>query len=635
MANSPPSFLPSTTVAESCFNYTSDSTFGTNLDRALAILPTTNSGYGFFNSSSGRNPDTANAIALCRGDTERNACGDCLNRSIVRLRQECPNQRDSAVYYDNCMVKYSNVTVLGKTQIKNFITHASPNNATDGARFHQDVVKLFENLTAEAADGGLLKYATGTVIGPNATVTYGLVQCTPDLSNQQCTNCLEDAVGQLAKCCYGKTGARVLLPLCNLRYEANRFYNDVAVLPPRPPPPPPPPSVTGGKPKNLTRIVSSIVITTAACAIIAVTICNLAIFRKKKLLQASLESKITEISILEFLEYSLDTVLAATNDFSEDNKIGEGGFGSVYKGELEDGRLIAVKRLSRDSGQGEQQFKNEVLLVAKLHHRNLVGLLGFCLEEKERLLIYDYLRNSSLDKFLFDPTKSALLDWEKRYNIIEGVARGLLYLHEDSRLRILHRDLKASNVLLDNDMNAKITDFGMARLFKPNETQGNTGRVVGTYGYMAPEYVMHGHFSIKLDVFSFGVLVLEIITGQSNQNFQQEDGVYLLSYAWKSWRDGTLANIIDPVLLKGPNSLNDIFRSVHIALLCVQKNAIDRPTMSQVVLMLGSSSLTLQVPLEPAFFYHSTIDASKEDSNRSESPLVSVNDVTNSEMVPR
>ncbi|KAJ0921115.1 putative protein kinase RLK-Pelle-DLSV family [Helianthus annuus] len=139
-------------------------------------------------------------------------------------------------------------------------------------------------------------------------------------------------------------------------------------------------------------------------------------------------------------------------------------------------------------------------------------------------------------------------------------------------------------------MNAKITDFGMARLFKPNETQGNTGRVVGTYGYMAPEYVMHGHFSIKLDVFSFGVLVLEIITGQSNQNFQQEDGVYLLSYAWKSWRDGTLANIIDPVLLKGPNSLNDIFRSVHIALLCVQKNAIDRPTMSQVVLMLGSSS---------------------------------------------
>ncbi|KAI7736936.1 hypothetical protein M8C21_020837 [Ambrosia artemisiifolia] len=203
-------------------------------------------------------------------------------------------------------------------------------------------------------------------------------------------------------------------------------------------------------------------------------------FRKKKLLEESIESKIMDMSIVEFSEYEFSKLREATNDFSEENKIGHGGFGSVYKGELQDGRIIAVKRLSRDSGQGEQQFKNEVMLVAKLHHRNLVGLLGFSLEGDERLLIYEFLPNSSLDKLLLDPNKRTLMDWDTRFNIIDGVARGLLYLHEDSRVRIIHRDLKASNVLLDAKMNAKITDFGMARLFNPDETQGNTRRVVGT-----------------------------------------------------------------------------------------------------------------------------------------------------------
>uniref|UniRef100_A0A251S113 Putative serine/threonine/dual specificity protein kinase, catalytic domain-containing protein n=1 Tax=Helianthus annuus TaxID=4232 RepID=A0A251S113_HELAN len=313
-----------------------------------------------------------------------------------------------------------------------------------------------------------------------------------------------------------------------------------------------------------------------------------------------------DIGSSESLQYNFSIIKAATNDFSEDNKLGSGGFGAVYKGKLIDGTEVAVKRLAGNSQQGDTEFKNEVLLVLKLQHRNLVRLLGFSIEGKERLLIYEFLPNASLDQFVFDQTKRILLDWETRYNIIKGIAKGLLYLHEDSRLTIIHRDMKASNVLLDAEMNPKIADFGMARLFKPEETQGDTSRIVGTYGYMAPEYVRHGHFSVKSDVFSFGVL------------------------AWKSWRNGTPSDIIDPTLKIGP-SLRDIIRTIHVGLLCVQENVINRPTMASIVHMLHSFSVTLSVPSEPAFF-----DSSMKTS-RIENPttIESINEVTISNFIPR
>ncbi|KAM5577688.1 hypothetical protein ABKV19_008168 [Rosa sericea] len=221
--------------------------------------------------------------------------------------------------------------------------------------------------------------------------------------------------------------------------------------------------------------------------------------------------------------FDLRTISAATENFSDSNRLGEGGFGPVYKGVLSSGTEIAVKRLSKNSGQGNEEFKNEVVLIAKLQHRNLVRILGYCVQDEEKMLIYEYLPNKSLDSFIFNEMKRTSLDWTRRLEIIFGIARGILYLHQDSRLRIIHRDLKASNILLDYDMNPKIADFGVARIFGANQIEANTNRVVGTYGYMSPEYAMQGLFSVKSDVYSFGVLLLEIVTGRKNTNYYYDN----------------------------------------------------------------------------------------------------------------
>ncbi|CAN6694477.1 unnamed protein product [Malus baccata var. baccata] len=331
---------------------------------------------------------------------------------------------------------------------------------------------------------------------------------------------------------------------------------------------------------------------------------------------------------MELITFDLATVSRATDNFSDNTKLGQGGFGPVYKGILKEGQDIAVKRLSKYSGQGTKEFMNEVVLIAKLQHRNLVKLLGCCIEGDEKMLIYEYMPNKSLDYFIFDDIRSKFLNWDQRINIIRGIARGLLYLHQDSRLRIIHRDLKTSNVLLDKDMNPKISDFGTAREFGGDQTEENTNRVVGTYGYMSPEYVVDGLFSVKSDVYSFGVMVLEILSGKKNRGFHHPDHqLNLLGHAWLLWIEGIPTEIMDKKL-DGSCAPPEVSRCIHIALLCVQQQPEDRPNMASVVLMLGGEG-SLPIPKQPGFFTdRNSVEANASSPSKYESHSINEMSIT-------
>ncbi|XP_050944334.1 uncharacterized protein LOC103485320 [Cucumis melo] len=601
------------TCSDEAGNYTNNTTFKKNLDTVLLSISSKTSyiDYGYYNETAGQEPDRATALALCRGGVELEQCRRCVYNSTLRITQDCPNQKEAEGLYQDCQIRYSNNSIYGvkDNTVQLFLVNGG--RVEDWVGFNMALRSLFDRLKMEASSGSSIqKSAWGgeKVRSPSMDTIYGLVDCFPDLSYLDCFDCLNQLQASLPSCCNASIGVRLAATSCQLAYELHPVY---APLPPPPSPlslsPSPSHENNDNSGRSRTTFVIIMVTIVSAAVILLVVIFTILILRKKKRKRPSdnFEGTGNEIISVETIQFDFDSIKVATNDFASENKLGQGGFGVVYKGKLPDGRAIAVKRLASSSQQGDVEFKNEVLLMLKLQHRNLVRLLGFCLQGSERLLIYEFIQNGSLDHFIFDSAKRGLLDWETRCKIINGIARGLVYLHEDSQHRIIHRDLKASNILLDEDMNSKISDFGMARLFEVDQTQGNTNRVVGTYGYMAPEYVIHGRFSVKSDVYSFGILVLEILSGQKNNSFHNKElSEDLSSFAWTNWMAGTISNIIDSTLTVG--SRIEMIRCIHIGLLCVQENLTNRPTMTTVVMMLSTSSLTLPMPSKPAFFLHSS-----------------------------
>ncbi|XP_058197633.1 cysteine-rich receptor-like protein kinase 10 isoform X2 [Rhododendron vialii] len=621
--------------------YAPNSTYHTNLNTLFSALSSNNASNGFYNFTAGSSPpDVVYGLSLCRGDVTAAGCRDCVAYASGDVVKRCPRSKEVTVWYEHCLLRYSNKFIFNYPDTREwFILENTPLNVTDGNHFDEVLGQVMGDIANRASktDDSGKKFATAQANYSPLQPVYGLAQCTPDLSDVDCYNCLRNAISKLPE---AKHGGRVLFRSCYVRYEMYSFYNDSFGAAPPPPSPVLPPSTTTPTSPGNGRIIA-IVVSIGVTIILSIAAFCFITRRAKKTYNLLREDNVGEdISSVQSLQYDLGTIQAATNNFSEDHKIGEGGFGPVYKGILPNGQEVAVKRLSRTSGQGALEFKNEMVLVAKLQHRNLVRLLGFCLEGEEKILIYEFVPNKSLDYFLFDPQQQAKLDWSKRYKIIQGLARGMLYLHEDSRLTIIHRDLKASNILLDADMNAKVSDFGMARIFGVDQTQGNTSRVVGTFGYMSPEYVRRGQFSAKSDVFSFGVLVLEIISGKKNNKFSNSAGATdLLSYAWKLWREGTPLDLMDPTL-QGSNGVNEVTRCIHIALLCVQDDPNARPSMATIVLMLNSYSATLSLPQLPGFLGQSRTGSNiptevELDQSTSRSIQWSLNEESMNEIDPR
>ncbi|KAJ1267921.1 hypothetical protein BS78_07G095900 [Paspalum vaginatum] len=661
----------------SASSFSTNSTFWSNVVALLDALPSAAAPTGFASLSRGNGIDRAFVRGMCRGDTAPAKCATYLRDAALEIQSQCNSSRRAGIWYDDgsgvtipapmfCFVAYADTNASNSYEEGFRQPSQNIGVVSDKVAFESTYNALMSRLMVRVVNGSAATSSPAPMFAVGAAVydpsarngtMYGMLQCMRDRTAAECQRCLNDSVANLQTCCSGHQGGLVDAYNCYLRMEIYPYY-DLALDGP-PLIAPAPSSIIsderqGNKGVDTTILAAALSVGTVLAATVMV---GFLLYRRKvnrrKTPPDNNWNEEDDIEYVELDQLNLSVLRAATNNFCEENKLGEGGFGEVFKGTLQDKKEIAVKRLSQNSSQGFQELKNELVLVAKLKHRNLVQLLGVSLQE-EKLLVYEYMPNRSLDTFLFDPVRRQQLDWNRRFDIINGIARGLLYLHEESRLKVIHRDLKPSNVLLDADMNPKISDFGIARAFHGDQSKDITRRPVGTLGYMSPEYAYWGHVSTKSDMFSFGVIVLEMVTGRRNNSpYDSEiDSVSVLSHVWDKWRSGSTADVVDPLLAELGYQESEVLNCIEIGLLCVQENPADRPDASTVVLMLRSpttaSDEERRAPARPAFAFSSgftdaAIDRprtgawSSDDAHTGDKQpsTVSENEVSISELLPR
>lgn len=435
-------------------------------------------------------------------------------------------------------------------------------------------------------------FSVGSLTKNNLTL-YGLAQCWEYLNSSACSSCLANAVSKLSSC-PPKIEGKVMSAGCYLRYSTQKFYNNtVNPSPPR---------------KGRLAVILATVLSSLAFLMIFIGAC----FGGKRLVENYREKnqlgKLLSTMNKSKLHFAYEVLEEATDFFHESNKLGQGGSGSVYKGRLPDGTHVAIKRLFFNTRQWVDHFFNEINIISSIQHENLVKLLGCSITGPESLLVYEYVPNQSLQDHLFGTKIVKPLSWEDRCKITLDTAKGLTYLHEESGYRIIHRDIKLGNVLLDHDFSAKIADFGLVRLM-PDDQSHLTTAIAGTLGYMAPEYIVCGILTEKADVYSFGVLLIELIFGKRNNSISEES-VCMLHTIWNFYVTRRLNEAIDKAL-KGKFNQEEASRLLQIGLLCVQANAELRPSMSLTVKMLTDKEELLPEPTQPPFLNSSSVEITR------------------------
>ncbi|KAL9254782.1 Cysteine-rich receptor-like protein [Drosera capensis] len=534
-------------------------------------------------------------LAQCFDDLSHTDCLLCFAASRTKLPR-CLPALSARIYLDGCFLRYDNYRFY-EEYVDPVLDRA---NCTTGygvvvhqvQEFEKSVSMVVEKVTRIAlANGG---FGVGSVLGGGGVEgVYAMAQCWRTVGGAGCKACLRKA-GEEVKGCAASREGRAMNAGCYLRYSTQKFYNhDEQTL--------------SDQKSEKTGVITAVLLAAAAAFMFLVFATYLGYLRLRVFKQEQQVSQYTSsISKMNMksnrkkfnLKFKYETLEKATNFFDPSRKLGQGGAGIVFKAILPDGRIAAVKRLFFNTRHWADEFFNEVNLISGIQHRNLIKLIGCSIEGPESLLVYEYVPNKSLDHYIFGKEEGQNLNWKQRFDIIVGTAEGLAHLHGGTQTRILHRDIKSSNVLLDEDFKPKIADFGLVRCFGADKTHLSTG-IAGTLGYMAPEYLLRGQLTDKADVYSYGVLVLEIVSGRKNILLLQ-NSVSILQSVWNSYRINRLCEAVDPRLSKDFSEA-EAERVLQIGLLCIQALASLRPSMAQVVQMLTDESCAIPSPNQPPF----------------------------------